>query len=480
MFASFLVAMLLFGAAAGVATWWILTQRAAAFGEARRLLFAEAQAVALQGGRAALTDWLREGDAADPRRRLFVYDATGRELLGRSAPAIPWAGERAGPGAGRAERPPRFDPGAGPLVAGPPGAASPLPARGPIVAAPDGSLFRLRIVGPGPMRLGPFALPETRAVQLLLALAIAALVSALLARTVTRPVAALEQAARALAAGRLDARVGPPTTARHDEVGRLGAAFDVMAARLEAAVRGREQLLRDVSHELRSPLARMRVALGLAERGDADLPRQHGRISAEIDRLDTLLGQILDVSRLADGSGALRREPLDLAALLERVVGDGEFEAAAAGKSVRLDAAPGPLPVVADAHWLAAAFENVVRNAIRYTPPGTQVIVAVEPGAQRGSKASGGAEASVTVRVEDRGPGVPQADLGRIFEPFHRAGGRERDAVGAGLGLAIAARVVGAHGGTIEARNRGDAPGGEGDAGLVIRIHLPRGSDTAA
>lgn len=475
MFASFLVAMLLFGAAAGVATWWILTQRAAAFGEARRLLFAEAQAVALQGGRDALTDWLREGDAADPRRRLFVYDATGRELLGRSAPAMPRAGERAGPGTGLGDRARRFDPGAGP-----PGAASPLPARGPIVAAPDGSLFRLRIVGPGPMRVGPFALPETRAVQMLLALAIAALVSALLARSVTRPVAALEQAARALAAGRLDARVGPPTTVRRDELGRLGAAFDVMATRLEAAVRDREQLLRDVSHELRSPLARMRVALGLAERGDADLPRQHGRISAEIDRLDTLLGQILDVSRLADGPGVLRREPLDLAALLERVVADGEFEAAAAGKSVRLDAAPGPLPVVADAHWLASAFENVVRNAIRHTPPGTQVIVAVEPGAQHGSKASGGADAAVTVRVEDRGPGVPQADLGRIFEPFHRAGGRERDAVGAGLGLAIAARVVGAHGGTIEAHNRGEAPGGEQDRGLVIRIRLPRGSQTAA
>jgi two-component system sensor histidine kinase CpxA len=475
MFASFLVALLLFGAAAGLATWWIFTQRAESFGEARRALFAEAQAVARQGGGAALADWLREGDAADPRRRLFVYDAAGRELLGRAAPGIPGGGVRPGPGPGPRERIRAGDPGAGP-----PDPPPMPPARGPIVAAPDGSLFRLRLVGPGPMRLGPFALPETRAVQLLLALAIAALVSALLARTVTRPVAALERAARALAAGRLDARVGAPTAARRDELGRLGAAFDLMAVRLEAAVRSREQLLRDVSHELRSPLARMRVALGLAERGDADLPRQHARISTEIDRLDSLLGQILDVSRLAAGQGALRREPLDLAALLERVVADGEFEATPAGKAVRLHVPPGPLPVFADPHWLGAAFENVVRNAIRYTPPGTEVLVAVELAAPGDPGATGGVEAPVSVRVEDHGPGVPQPELERIFEPFHRAGGRERDAVGAGLGLAIAARVVGAHGGTIEARNRSDAADAPTAGGLIIRIRLPRGSAAAA
>jgi signal transduction histidine kinase len=236
-----------------------------------------------------------------------------------------------------------------------------------------------------------------------------------------------------------------------------------MAARLATLIEVREQLLRDVSHELRSPLARMRLATGLARQPGADVPRQLGRLEDEIERLDELIGRVLDVARLDSGAGAISPEPVDVVELVERLAADARFEAEASGRRVDWTPPGQPLQVSADPGWLTAAIENVVRNALRHTPAGTAVGIELQP------DAGGGARLVVT----DAGPGVPDGELQRIFEPFHRvAAARERASGGAGLGLAIAARVLRAHGGSIEAHNLRDAPDAT-PAGLAITLRLP-------
>ncbi len=442
-FGTVFLALMLFSAGAAAISWWGFAQRAEALQEARRSLQAEAQAIGLRGGREALREWLARTVAADPRRRVLLVGDDGYELLtGRDV------GDRLGElREPRAPRPPRI------ALAPPP--RDPRPAW--IVLA-DGERWRLFVQPRPPARLGPLALPDIRGAAIALALAVAALLSAWLARSITRPIADLERATQALAEGRLEARVSVTTTRRRDEIGRLGGAFDAMAVRLEQLVRTREQLLRDVSHELRSPLARMRVAVGLAERTDTDRALQHARITEEITRLDKLLGTILDVSRLAAGADALKREPLDLLALLDQIAGDARFEAAALGKQVDWRPPPQPVTLLGDPQWLAAAIENLVRNAIRHTPGGSTVQLALRVEAE-----------SAIIAVEDAGPGVEPAALTRIFEPFYRVeAGRERDgsSSGTGLGLAIAERVVRAHGGDIVARAR--QPNG-----LTIEVRLP-------
>jgi two-component system sensor histidine kinase CpxA len=236
-----------------------------------------------------------------------------------------------------------------------------------------------------------------------------------------------------------------------------------MAARLATLIEVREQLLRDVSHELRSPLARMRLATGLARQSGADVERQLERLETEIERLDELIGRVLDVARLDSGSGAIAPETLDLVELLERLAADARFEAEGSGRRFEWHADVASRAVQADPAWIAAAIENVVRNALRHTPEGTAVSVTLQ------ATPDGGAR----IVVQDSGPGVPEAEQTRIFEPFHRvAAARDRGSGGAGLGLAIAARVMRAHGGTIEAHNRRD-PGSDAPRGLAITLVLP-------
>jgi two-component system sensor histidine kinase CpxA len=255
-----------------------------------------------------------------------------------------------------------------------------------------------------------------------------------------------------------------------------------MAARIGALLQSRERLLRDVSHEIRSPLARMRLATGLAAQG-ADPAIQLARIDTEVERLDALVSGILDVSRLAPGAPPLSREPMELLPVIERSVAVARFEADALGKHIdwqapadpvatTSDGAIGATTILGDPHWVTAAIENVVRNALRHTAPGTAVRIRLSP--EHGGYA---------LRVRDAGPGVPEAELEQIFEPFHRVA----DAAvpgGTGLGLAIAARSMAAHSGRIEARNIAPAvaddaaSAGTKPAGLEMRLWWPA-ADTA-
>ncbi len=288
----------------------------------------------------------------------------------------------------------------------------------------------------------------------LIAVTVTGLVCLALARWLTHPVRVVRDASRRLANGELSVRIAG-SIRRRDELGALAQDFDRMAEHLERLMSAQTRLLRDVSHELRSPLARLQVALALARRESGPRAIEAlDRIAREADRLNELIGQVLALARYESGDIAPRELPLNLAEVTARVVQDAGFEARLRKRCVRL-VAPLFAPCVGDAGLLLSALENVVRNAVRHTAPDTEVTVTI---------ARQGGNWQVTVR--DCGPGVPEADLERLFQPFVRIGeARDRDSGGYGLGLAIAHRAITLHGGRIGATNvRG---------GLAITIDLP-------
>jgi signal transduction histidine kinase len=246
----------------------------------------------------------------------------------------------------------------------------------------------------------------------------------------------------------------PSLKGRKDDLGLLAADFDTMAERVRSLLESKQQLLRDVSHELRSPLARLQIALSLAQRGAPNAAEHLARIGREADRLEQLIGRALMLVRL-ERPGVIATERIDAGALLEEIAADVAIEADA--RELRVDRSiAGALEVAGDREVLRSAFENVLRNAVRYSPAGSQVMLR--------ARRSGN---SVEILIEDQGPGVPEKDLALIFEPFYRVdAARDRAEGGEGLGLAIAARAVALHQGTIEASNR--AAGG-----LAVRIVLP-------
>jgi len=269
---------------------------------------------------------------------------------------------------------------------------------------------------------------------------------------ITRPLGKLRQAASDIADGRLKTRVKPALGRRQDEIALLGNDFDRMAEQIERLVTAQRNLLGDVSHELRSPLARLIVALSLLKQGQGEEAVEYqSRIGIEAERLDKMIGQLLTLTRIDSGVDSNLRETFDLANLVQEVVADGDFEARAQDRSVRF-VANESYTITGIAELIRSAVENVIRNAVRHTAQGTTVEVTME----RQSR-------SVLLRVRDHGPGVPDAMLQDIFLPFHRVG---VSANGSGLGLAITDRVVRMHNGTIQAYNAREG-------GLVIDIKLP-------
>lgn len=302
--------------------------------------------------------------------------------------------------------------------------------------------------------------PRVITLPLLAATLVGALVCLFLARYLAAPIEQLRRAAQDYAGGDFSYRVGPSLGRRRDEIVDLACALDNMAERLDTLIGSQRHFLRDVSHELRSPLARLQAALGLArQRTGNTITPELDRIEREADCLNELIGQILSLSRLETGMNAPIREPIDLALLLQEVVEDSRLEAQAKGCIIDLTAPP-PATVEGDPALLHSAIENVLRNAIRHTPRETSVTVTL-------TIQHAGNENACVIRIEDRGPGVPEPMLHKIFEPFVRVGeARDRESGGYGLGLAIADRAIRAHRGEIQAANR---PGG----GLAVTIRLP-------
>jgi len=284
-----------------------------------------------------------------------------------------------------------------------------------------------------------------------------------ISRHLTKPLRKLGEAAADIAEGRLDTRVEPSLKNRRDEIADLARNFDRMAERIEASITGQRRLLGDVSHELRSPLSRLIVALGLVKQGAAEEATENlERIGLEARRLDTLIGQLLTLTRIDSGVDRSSPAPIDLVNLVQEVASDGDFEARARNCTVAIKRADAST-VTGFEELLRSAVENVVRNAIRHTAEGTVVEVSLQTNNSR-----------VLLRVRDYGPGVPDGMLADIFLPFRRVANGNPD--GAGLGLAIAERAVSVHRGTILAVNSRTSNSGRvnaHDGGLIVEIDLP-------
>ena len=413
----------------------------------------QASEVLAKGGITALKKWLAANEHSIADRDLFIVGPDGRDILGRrlsesAARRLEFFNREAMTDFG----PPGIGP--PPLSRPPPGNFRPQRAA-PQIVGPDGSTYTVLLVPRRPSVFGALSLPGISLTILCIALVVSAFASWWLAQHLSAPIRRIQAGARALASENLDVRVSAGLEGRKDELAVLARDFDAMADQLRSNRSAIAQLLRDISHELRSPLARMRVAVGLARQPTADLTRQLDRLEREIERLDGLISQVLKLARLHGTDAPFEREAFEVDEVLEEVVRDANFEGAVKGCRVQLQGAA-KARVHGNRELLRSAVENVLRNAVRYSPPGALVDVAVE-------RSDGG----LSILIRDHGPGVPESDLERIFEPFYRvAESRDRDSGGEGIGLAITSQVMKAHGGLAKASNRA---GG----GFEVRLSLP-------
>jgi signal transduction histidine kinase len=393
-------------------------------------------------------------------RPLLATLGSGAALAMKAASVLPdGRDERRGPN--QDNRPPGGDR----MMAGEPG-PPPDAARGPGPGpGPDGAL------GPGPGPDGPGMQGERRDgdqrgqwgpriqplgpwVPLAAATAASLLFAVLLAWYFSRPIRALRQAFDAAANGDLAPRFATASGKSGTELNDLGRDFDRMTARLRNLIDGQTRLLHDVSHELRSPLARLQAAIGLAHQQPEKWSASMERIERESVRMDKLVGELLTLARLEAGAIKASQEEISMAELLDQIADDARYEAASQQRTVVQEGEADVL-VTGQADLLGRAIENVVRNAIKHSPEGgeVQLQLRTQPDARQ-----------LYIRVLDRGPGVSQADLETIFQPFFRSSNASTE--GHGLGLAIAQHVIQAHGGSIKATNRA---GG----GLCVEMILP-------
>jgi len=296
---------------------------------------------------------------------------------------------------------------------------------------------------------------------LLVILTISGAVCYMLARYLTSPVIALREATRRVASGELSVRIAHTIGNRKDEFSELAGDFDHMTERIELLMTSQRQLLGDISHELRSPLARLNVALELARRYTGpEAQNALTRIEHEAQSLNQLIGHVLTLTRLESGFDRIQMKSVNLSALVQEIAADGEFEARGANRSVNLSIIDACV-VPGNGDLLRQAIENIIRNAIQYTYESTSIEIYLK----RIEVDFVTPHAEITVR--DHGPGVPDADIHNIFHPFFRvSNARERRTGGTGLGLAIAERAVHLHHGTLKAAN---AP----DGGFMVTMHLP-------
>ena len=441
-FIGFWLALVVAAVGAGTAVWLQhrrqLAQQELAIGPPSRMAIDMAATTLRYGGPDALRGWMRD---VQSRRNvvIFAVDDAGRDLLGRDVPPAALASAREMAARGDEVR----------------GGAS-------RISAPDGASYLLFVTrapglgpGPGPGR-GMRAPPEPPIARweiIVIGIATSLAFSVLLAWYLVRPIRNLRWAFDAAAAGKLETRVSPLMGRRRDEIADLGRDFDRMAQQLQNLVSAQRRLLHDVSHELRSPLARLQAAIGLARQEPAKLDITLERIEREATRLDSMVGEVLALARLESGTAARNKERVDLATIAANIAEDARFEAEALRRSVRFSAS-GDAPVIGNADLLHRAVENIVRNAVKFTKEGTTVEVRVHT-----------TRTSAVLTVADHGPGITPSELEKVFDPFYR-GESGQGTAGFGLGLAIAQRAVDAHGGAIRAAN---VVGG----GLQVEVELP-------
>jgi two-component system sensor histidine kinase CpxA len=291
--------------------------------------------------------------------------------------------------------------------------------------------------------------------RFVVAFSVSGFICYLLTIYLTGPILRLREAAQQLAEGKLSTRAATVTERRGDELGALARDFNTMADRIEKLISRQRQLIFDISHELRSPLARLNVALDLARGGKAGhLPFDH--MEVDLMRLNEMIGRLLTIAKLDTVPMQVEMTCVNMTELVCRLVEDAGFEAQKREVVVAL-AAQEQYHVRGNAELLRSAIENVIRNALRYTAAGSSVDISL--------KLNGTSQ--VLLAIRDHGKGVPENELQMIFEPFYRvAEARDRESGGVGLGLAIANRILHIHGGTIRAEN---AP----PTGLKVIIEIP-------
>ena len=393
-----------------------------------------------QEGTVALAAYLKETEK-NSGINAAVFDDNGRELSGRIVP--PGASELINKAARSGETEFNFA-GRNTLVAKP-------------VATSQGHHYIYIAYIP---RIPYNVSLRTQGLRLLAVLLTGGLFCYWLAKYLTTPLLKLRTTTNELAEGNLGARVAKKLARRRDEIGQLGRDFNLMAERLESMVHAQHRLLGDISHELRSPLARLGVALGLArQRSGGEAISALDRIERESENLNEMIRQLLILTRLESGTDGRKKTDVDLAFLVREVADDADFEARSINRAVKVTATD-RCSISGVEELLRSAIENVVRNAVRYTPEGS----AVEVGLRR---QNGARDNFAIINVRDRGHGVPQESLEKIFRPFYRTeDARDRQSGGGtGLGLAITERAVRLHGGTVKATN---APGG----GLDVELRL--------
>lgn len=444
-FLSFWIAQALFLVLAILITLGLRPQRESATWEALQIKVLNEAVQAFQnGGEEAVHSYL---DNLQDRQHVhaFLFNEKGREVSGARPPEFLVRMEREGTRS--------------------PTSLFALLTRGRFlrqsIIASDGHHYTMIMDLPaGPRVLfGPRGIPG---LALVIAVVSSGLVCYILARYLTGPVVRLREATQKLAAGDLSARAGTSWggARRRDEISQLVRDFDAMAERLEGLVKAQGRLLNDISHELRSPLARLNVALGLArQRTGPEAQASLERIDLEAERLNELIGRLLTIARLESREDHSASVSIDLDELVSEIANDAEFEAQNRGCMVKTTLA-GDCVVLGSPALLRSAVENVVRNATRYTPEGTAVHVDLRcVGEARNPEA--------ILQVSDSGPGVPEESLEKLFEPFYRIDdSRVRKTGGVGLGLAITQRAVRLHGGSVRAVNRPEG-------GLLVEIRLP-------
>jgi two-component system OmpR family sensor kinase len=437
-FLLFLLAMTLIVGSSIATTFTIASRENESLENQRRPSIAiQASEILGRGGVGALKTWLADNKNAIGDRDLFVVGPDGQDILGRR---LPESATRRLEALNREPLPGNFRPS---RVA-------------PQIIAADGATYTVLSTPRRPSVFGALSLPAISFTILCIALVVSALTSWWLAEHLTAPIRRIQAGARALASESLDVRVSAGLEERKDELAVLARDFDAMADQLRANRGATTQLLRDISHELRSPLARMRVALGLARQPPADLSRQLDRLEREIERLDAMISQVLKLAHLHGTDALQQRERFELGEVIEEVVRDANFEGAVKNCRIELQGTA-DIALLGSRELLRSAIENVLRNAVRYSPNDTRVLVRISRRAGNG----------LEILIGDHGPGVPAAELERIFEPFYRvAESRDRDSGGEGIGLAITSQVLKAHGGSAQAAN---AQSG----GLEVRLRLP-------
>ncbi|MFT4058607.1 MAG: ATP-binding protein [Legionella sp.] len=324
------------------------------------------------------------------------------------------------------------------------------------ILSTSGKFYRLAAVSEKPLShfVGiPWA---GLAIRLIFAVFISGLICYLLSLYLTRPLRSLRMAAKSIATGNLNTRVGQLRGHRKDEIAELSDEFDRMAEQLEAIINSKERLLQDISHELRSPLARLQIAIELGRNKTKNGAKtEFERMELECSRLNYLISEILDFARLDKSTTDLHLSFTDMPTLLHEVIKDANYES---GNTTRVKASTiEPCQLLIDQRLIYRAIENIVRNALHYSPISEQVLVSLYYDATK---------EYVFIDINDKGPGVPKEQLEKIFNPFYRVDtSREKKTGGYGLGLAIAFRAVQLHLGEIIAQNNKDR-------GLLVRIIL--------